>query len=334
MTEVPLYEFSGSGEHLVLKITKKGISSWEALEIISSNCGIPIKEIGYAGLKDKQAYATQYISINRKFEPNLKRLRDERLKIVERFYHKNKIKQGHLKGNRFFIRVKKLNKIDAKKIESAIVSIKKYGFPNFFGYQRFGKGGENAKKGQELCLSSRRRFNYKEEFFINSYQSQLFNSWLSKRVEISKIVAEFGERECALALGFSKEEIKLLKAQEHPFKLMSGEVCCHYPHGRLFSDDDTLELSRRFMEQKISPTGLLCGRKKEVASGRAGEIERLFLDENIPLQGGRRYAWVWPKDLEFCYKEEKAWGEFTLFLPRGSYATVVLEQIKRDALNL
>lgn len=332
VTEVPLYEFSNDGEHLILKIAKKGISSWEALGIISSNCGIPIKEIGYAGLKDKQAYTIQHISINRKFEPNLERLSDERLKVVERFYHKNKIKQGHLKGNKFFIRVKKLNPIDAKKVQSAVLGIKKYGIPNFFGYQRFGRDGENAKRGQELCKEGKKRFNYKDEFFINAYQSELFNAWLAKRIEISKIVDGFSDKECALALGFDRDDIAILKAQSHPFKLMKGEIYCHYPHGKLFTDEDILEQSRRFIEQKISPTGLLCGVKSEVASSRAGEIERDFLDGTIPLQGSRRYAWIWPEDLEFNYKEEEAWGEFSFFLPKGSYATVVLEQIKCDEI--
>jgi len=325
---VPLYDFSQEGEHLVLKIAKKGLSSWEALEIISSSTGIPIKEIGYAGLKDKQAYTIQHLSVNKKYEQNLENLKDERIKIIERFYHNNKIKQGHLKGNRFFIRVKKLNEVDAKKIESAVSSIKKYGLPNFFGYQRFGRDGENATRGKELCKSGRKRYNYKDEFFINAYQSLLFNEWLAKRIEVSKIVGSFSSDEASRALGLDKAMVKEMQESEHPFKLLGGDIFCHYPHGRLFSDDDLSALSKRFLEGSISPTGLLCGVKTEFSKGVAASFEEEFIDKNIPLQGSRRYAWIWAEDLEFVYRDSEAWGEFNFFLPKGSYATVLLEQIR------
>lgn len=328
VTEVPLYDFSGEGEHLVFKLAKKGLSTWEALQSISSSCHIPIRELGYAGLKDKQAYTIQHISVHKKYEPNLEHLSDERLKIVERCYHKNKLKTGHLKGNKFFIRVKKLNPVDAKKIESAVETIREYGFPNFFGFQRFGKDGDNAEKGKELAHKIKGRVNYKNEFFINAYQSQLFNTWLEKRIAISNIVTAFDKKEAMKALGFDEAVVNLLQSQKHPFKLLGGEIFCHYPHGRLFSDENTLEQSERFLQKEIAPTGLLYGKKSEFAEGLAGEIESAFVDTAIGLNGVRRYAWVWPEELTFTYKEEDAHGEFSFFLPKGCYATTLLEQIK------
>ncbi|MFW5990555.1 MAG: tRNA pseudouridine(13) synthase TruD, partial [Campylobacterales bacterium] len=163
VTEVPLYEFSGEGEHLVLKVAKRGLSTHELLNTLSSSAHIPIKEIGYAGLKDKQAYTIQHISLPKKYEKNLEYLSDENIKILERTLHKNKLKTGHLKGNHFFIRIKKLNPTDATKITSVIDSIRKYGFANYFGYQRFGRDGDNAKEGKIVAQNQRGRVNYKKE---------------------------------------------------------------------------------------------------------------------------------------------------------------------------
>ncbi len=332
VTEVPLYEFSGEGEHLVLKVAKRGLSTHELLNTLSSSAHIPIKEIGYAGLKDKQAYTIQHISLPKKYEKSLEYLSDENIKILERTLHKNKLKTGHLKGNHFFIRIKKLNPTDATKITSVIESIRKYGFANYFGYQRFGRDGDNAKEGKIVAQNQRGRVNYKKEFLINAYQSELFNNWLAKRVEISKIVNSMSAKEASEALMLESETIKLLGEQSHLFKLFAGDVMCHYPHGRLFGDDDVLELASRFEAKTISPTGLLCGKKCEFSKDKAWEVEKEYIDENIKLSGVRRYAWVWAENLEFTYKQSEAWGELSFYLPKGCYATTLLEQIKGGEL--
>jgi len=134
--EIPLYEFSGEGEHLVLLMRKKNLSTWDALSIIANHLGINAREIGYAGLKDKNAMTKQYISILKKHEQKLESFDHENIKFIDRTYHNNKIRLGHLKGNRFFIRLKKVTPTAAVKLSEALKQIKKNGMPNFFGYQR------------------------------------------------------------------------------------------------------------------------------------------------------------------------------------------------------
>ena len=106
--EIPLYEFSGNGEHLVMQIQKKGLSTSEALSILASATGAKVRDFGYAGLKDKEGMTTQYISIPAKFQSAISSFSNENIKILNATRHNNKLRIGHLKANHFFIRLKKV----------------------------------------------------------------------------------------------------------------------------------------------------------------------------------------------------------------------------------
>ena len=113
VSEIPLYPFSGEGEHLVLHVRKKDLTTWDMLQYISEVTGCKVRDFGYAGLKDKDGMTTQYISLHKSYEPKLANFTHDKIKILDKTYHNNKIRTGHLKGNRFFVRLKKVNPIDA-----------------------------------------------------------------------------------------------------------------------------------------------------------------------------------------------------------------------------
>lgn len=344
--EIPLYSFSGSGEHLILKIRKKGLSTNEMLNLLSENLHIKKSEIGYAGLKDKESLSTQYISINKKFIKDISKLELPNIKILDMTYHSNKIKLGHLKGNKFFICIKKLNAVNAKKISEICKILSSNGMPNYFGFQRFGKSMDNYKDGKSI-LEGKLKLKDKKlsKFLISSYQSYLFNLWLKKRIEISKIVESFSVNEACSMLKLEHKYLKELKSQEHFFKILIGDVMGHYPNGKMFyveSMDSTLDFTSlnikdynkdsnvnyasRFCNHLIAPTGLLYGNKILKARDLALEIEAEFIDEALKSEiGDRRFAWVFIEDLEFRYKQEIANGEFNFYLPKGSYASTFLE---------
>lgn len=327
--EIPLYEFSGEGEHLVLFVRKKGLSTLELVSILAKYLNIKNKDIGYAGLKDKHAMTKQYISLHKKYEEALESFSHESIKILSKTYHNNKIRIGHLKGNRFFIRLKKVNPTAAQKISEAIKNIEKFGMPNFFGYQRFGNDGDNHIIGEKIAKGEKKERNPKiKKLLISAYQSHLFNLWLSKRLEINMLVQNFKVNELEPLLNLPRDEIERLKKQTHPFKLLLGDLMEHYPHGRLFEYDLTDEDDTRFNNRDISVTGLLCGKKTKTASGFARTIEKDF-DEEILADGARRYAWVYPEDIEGRFKEVEAQYELNFTLPKGSYATVLIEEIAK-----
>ena len=331
--EIPLYEFSGEGEHLVLFVRKKNISTLELVSILAKYLGIQNKEIGYAGLKDKHAMTKQYMSIHKKHEEALENFEHPDVKIVSKTYHNNKIKIGHLKGNRFYIKVKKVNPTSAVKIDEALKKISDFGMPNFFGYQRFGTEGDNHIEGEKIAKGEKKERNPKiRKLLISAYQSHLFNLWLSRRLEINTLVKNFTAQELESILNMPNDEVAKLKSQTHPFKMISGDIMEHYPHGRLFDFDGSQDDVNRFLERNISVTGLLCGSKVKVSSGVAGTIEKDFNDE-INANGARRYAWVYPTEIEGRFNQIEAQYEMNFTLPKGSYATVLIEEIAKRKIN-
>lgn len=327
--EIPLYEFSGTGEHLVLHVRKKSLSTPEMISAITKYLGIKSKEIGYAGLKDKHAMTKQYISLHKKFEAKMDDFSHENIKILSKAYHDNKIRIGHLKGNRFFIKLKKVNPTSATKIDEAIKNIAAYGMPNFFGYQRFGNDGNNYIDGEKIAKGEKNERNVKiRKLLISSYQSHLFNLWLSRRLEINTLVHNFDVKELEPLLNIPKDELSKMKSQKHPFKLISGDIMEHYPHGRLFDYEGSEHDLERFNAKDISVTGLLCGKKSKIASDTARVIEKEF-DDEINADGTRRYAWVYPENIEGRFKQEEAQYELNFSLPKGSYATVLIEEIAK-----
>ncbi len=331
--ELPLYEFSGEGEHLILFVRKKNLSTNEMVGQIARYLGIKNRDIGYAGLKDKHAMTKQYISIHKKHEEAMDNFNFEGIKIVSKTYHNNKIRIGHLKGNRFYIKVKKVNPTSAIKIDEALKNIAEYGMPNYFGYQRFGNDGDNHILGEKLAKGEARERNPRvKKLLINAYQSHLFNLWLSRRLEINSLVSSFEPKELEGLLNMPNDVVKKMKEQKHPFKLMSGDLMEHYPKGKLFEYEATEHDIERFNSHDISVTGLLCGTKVKVAEGQAGEIEKPFNDE-INADGTRRFAWVYPTDIEGRFNKVEAQYEMNFTLPKGSYATVLIEEIAKKKIH-
>jgi len=331
--EIPLYEFSGEGEHLILLVRKKNLSTPEMIGHIARYLGIKNKEIGYAGLKDKHAMTKQYISLHKKYEEVLENFNADGIKIIEKTYHNNKLRIGHLKGNRFYIKIKKVNPTSGAKIDEALKNIGKAGIPNFFGYQRFGNDGDNHILGEKLAKGQAKERNPRvKKLLINAYQSHLFNLWLSRRLEINSLLSSFKAEELESLLNLPNNEVKKMKAQKHAFKLMSGDVMEHYPYGKLFEFEGDEEDLSRFNKRDISVTGLLCGKKVKMASNLAGEIEKDF-DDTINADGARRFAWVYPTDIEGRFNPIEAQYEMNFTLPKGSYATVLIEEIAKRKIN-
>ena len=327
VNEVPLYEFSNEGELLILKLRKKDLATWDDIEILANYLKCSTREFGYAGLKDKNAMTVQHISVHRKYEDALKSFTHENIKILETTYHNNKIKIGHLKGNNFFIRLKRVGLVEKQKIEEAFSKIAVFGMPNYFGFQRFGIDGENYKKGKQIVEGTLKERNRNlKQMFINAYQSYLFNAWLSKRIEISKLIEAFEPKEICEKLNLPLDEVKRAKKQPHPFKILTGDLLSHYPFGKIFIIDDLETESQKFFEKDRVPTGLLCGKRVKKSEGLAYEIEKDF-EVQMSEDGARRFAFVFPENLQSNYKEDKNHMELSFYLPKGSYATELIAEI-------
>jgi tRNA pseudouridine13 synthase len=107
----------------------------------------------------------------------------------------------------------------------------------------------------------------------------------------------------------------------------------HYPYGKLFGYESEEEVER-FNKHDISVSGLLSGKRATRATGLAAEIESKFDTIESGIDGARRYGWIFPEEVEGEYKENEAWFELHFTLPKGCYATVLIEEIaKREILS-
>lgn len=185
--ELPLGEFKGRGGFLILHIKKTEYTTWDMVAAFAGFLNIPATKIGYAGLKDKHATTTQYISIDAKHEQKLKKFKNKDIEILETFKHDKPIKMGDLKGNRFKIKLREITNIEAGQIEKIARKTSKNGLPNYFGFQRFGRDGDSLKQAKEIASGDLHIEDSKvHNFLVSIYQSDLFNKWLRDRVLLSR----------------------------------------------------------------------------------------------------------------------------------------------------
>jgi tRNA pseudouridine13 synthase len=108
--------------------------------------------------------------------------------------------------------------------------------------------------------------------------------------------------------------------------MLPGELMSHYPFGKIFIAEELDVESDKFYKKDRVPTGLLPGKRVKISEGLAQEFEKDF-DKKTFEDGARRFAWVFPDEIESNYKEDKNWFELSFTLPKGSYATQVISEI-------
>jgi len=152
VTEIPLYKPSGAGDHTYLYIEKQGIGSLEAAERIARALGRPRQAVGIAGLKDAQAVTRQWMSIERADSEQAARLHVPGITVLAVSRHRNKLKIGHLVGNRFEVRIRGCRAGSRELAERILRLLAERGVPNWFDRQRFGRRGDNHILGRALVL--------------------------------------------------------------------------------------------------------------------------------------------------------------------------------------
>ncbi|MFK2822928.1 tRNA pseudouridine(13) synthase TruD [Arcobacter sp. YIC-80] len=299
--EIPL-RFSNSGNFIILKVKKVNLDTWDLIETFAKYLNIYTNEIGYAGLKDKKATTTQYISIPKKYLKKIQTFRSNKIQILETILHNKKLNIGDLKGNRFRINLHNTSLEDLNHIQRRLKKISKEGLLNYFGYQRFGRDvEENLRKAKELIEGEKIIKDRKlSKMLIMAYQSNFFNSWLVNRTKTSKT----------------------------NFDLINGDVFLDIKKQKYITPKIiTKTIEDSFSIKNIVPTGLLPGRKVFRAIGEARAIEEKFDDTYIQDKGYRREAIIFPKDVICKFSNDKNICTLEFSLSKGSYATVLVEYL-------
>lgn len=313
VTELPSYLPSGSGAHAYAFVEKRGLTTMEVVAALA-RLGVPRNAVGFAGQKDKYAIARQWFSAPARHADALAGLDDvEGVIVLETSLHGNKLGLGHLRGNRFKVRVREPRGDWRDCAERVLERIRETGLPNYFGPQRFGRFNTNAADGLRLIGGENppgagdRRM---RRFYMSALQSHLFNLLLAERMRRGLFAA-----------------------------LVEGDRAQRHDSGGMFVVDDPVAETERARRLEISAVLPLFGRKARASAGAAGELERRTLaefgleaDAFRGAQGARRISRVRVDDAAIMTYEDGYGVDFTL--PKGAYATSLMrELVKGDEVG-
>lgn len=356
--ELP-YAPSGAGDHVFVRIEKRGLTSPMAAQRLARALGVRDRDIGIAGMKDRHAVTRQWMSLPPPVTPEqaLAIVADDSLRILEAQRHNHKLRTGHVRANRFVLRVRGIAPGAADHARAVLAALAQPpGAPNWYGEQRFGRDGDNAARGRALVTGEptpgrdpgsetpggepagspgppgpargrpRGHDRRLDRLMVSALQSQLFNDWLVAR----------------LADGLYRTVI-------------AGDLL-HKRGGGMFACDDPATDQPRLLAGELVITGPMFGdRMRAPADGSPAAareaailahhgLERgAFARVHAIAEGTRRDATIEVADVsvrtlagttgEVDDAGEAGEGstlEVAFTLPGGAYATTVMREIMKD----
>ncbi|MBS0190457.1 MAG: tRNA pseudouridine(13) synthase TruD [Phycisphaerales bacterium] len=387
--EIPAYSPGGTGEHLYLFVEKRNLSTLEAVRVLADHFGVESEAIGFAGMKDRVAITRQLFSVHipKKKPEDFPSLDHERLKIEWADLHTNKLRTGHLTGNRFSIRIRGVSFARVREASAILNRLTERGVPNRFGPQRFGRAGNNHLIGRALfrndfegaieeMLAPQARTTEAHEQAKEFYRKGDFGSALgclprSSHPErhVLRSLAK-GERPSRAVKTLDRSALKFFLSafQSAVFnlvleerlragsfdRLLEGDVAMKHENRACFDVDAAVAgdaaTAERLRSFEISPSGPMWSAGMRRAGGEPGQIELRCLEKlgvseadlsafdsraGRMIEGARR-----PLRVPVAYPEIDAGadehGEYVRVafdLPRGAFATVVLEEIMKTGLR-
>jgi tRNA pseudouridine13 synthase len=185
VSEQLAFELSGEGEHCFLHLQKRELNSMDLLRRVSELSSVPLRDIGYSGLKDRNAVTQQWVSVGMagRVEPDweaLEALGDVQVLAVDR--HLRKLRRGVHRANRFTLVLRQLTG-DAAQLEQHLQLLRATGAPNYFGEQRFGRNGSTLEQARRWMRGGRRISREKRSLYYSALRAYVFNRMLALRVE-------------------------------------------------------------------------------------------------------------------------------------------------------
>lgn len=317
--EAPRYVPSGHGEHLYLWVEKRGLPTEAVVQRLRRALGVPASAVGAAGKKDAHALTRQWLSVHTAADPDPAGLGDARWRVLAASRHRNKLRPGHLAGNRFTVVVREAHRHAGA--DAHLAALARAGFPSYFGPQRLGSGLANALDGRRLLQGARlsRRDLERTRFAVNAYQAALFNALVAQRLTV------LGSLET----------------------LLPGDLAVLHRNGAAFAvPEDELPATRtRAAAHEVSPSAPLFGTHVPLAEGTPGAWERDLLareglgadafrlgTRRLSPKGERRAVRAFAEGLAWDWLEEAPAPalRLTFTLAPGVYATSLLREVMRN----
>lgn len=306
--ERPSFVPSGSGQHLLVRVRKRGVDTQWAARRLAQAAGIAPAAVGYAGLKDRHAVAEQWFSLDLGGVGRSANLSDlpASVEVLESFLHDRKLRIGALEANRFEIRIADLRVEHPQALEARLRTLAELGVPNYFGAQRFGRQQSNLRLAERMLVDGdRAKRRADRSFAYSAARSFLFNAVLARRV-----------------------------MERSWDRLMAGDLANLDGRNGYFPVEQVdADLQRRLRKQEIHPTGPLWGEGELQTRGRPGRIESEVCAahafaaalEDHGLESARRPLRLAVRDLAWSIDADALLLSFAL--RAGGYATAVLREI-------
>jgi len=314
--EIPLYDPADQGDHIYVRLSREGHNTRDLVRNLAGCFGLRDVDVGCAGQKDKNARVTQTFSLYLPgITPDRAAARIEAalpVRVLWARRHQNKLRTGHLLGNRFSLVLTEPHEDGPARARAIIRALQDRGLPNFYGVQRFGVDGDNALRGREVLMGRGPRQRWLRRFLLSAYQAELFNAWLAER----------------MARGWFD-------------RLLTGDLAKKLDTGGLFEVTDPDLEQPRMDARTITYTGPIYGMKMRRAGGEAGDLEREIQERfevtghmlgRARLEGSRRPARLFLSDIEMTVREPGLVFEFSL--PKGAYATTVMRELMKVESDL
>ncbi len=307
--ELPAFEATGEGEHLLLDIRKRGANTVHVARVLAQWAGLPEMAVSYAGMKDRHAVTTQRFSVHlpKRTAPDVAALASDEIQVISATWHNRKLQRGALAGNRFKLVLRGVQ-ADHDRVGERLQQIARRGLPNWFGEQRFGRDGGNVPAALAM-FGGRRMRRDQRSLLLSAARSALFNRVLAARVEQG--------------------------SWDQP---VDGEVWMLDGSRSVFGPEAYSEvLAERLARFDIHPSGPLWGAGELRSSGELAALEQAALadEESLALRAGleaeglkqeRRALRLRPALMQHQWLEDDAL-ELAFALPPGCYATAVLHEL-------
>ena len=286
------WELCGDGEHDYLWLQKTSANTEWVARQLARHAGVPARDVGYSGLKDRHAVTTQWYSVPRWHTPDWSQLEIEGVRVLDVQRHARKLRRGAHKANAFRIVLRDVEAAPyTAALDERLGRIRLEGVPNYFGEQRFGRDGGNVGLA-EAWAGGKRLARHKRGLAISTIRALLFNEQLDARVRAGTWN-----------------------------RLLPGEKANLEGTGSVFDVDEVDDvLEARAAALDIHPTGVLAGEGTELGP----DAWRAALDK-ARVEAASRSLRLVVRDLDWSLETDAVTVSFKL--GRGAFATSVLREI-------
>ncbi len=307
--ELALYPSSGEGTHLFVTIEKRGLTTQDAIRDIARQLGIAPRAIGYAGQKDAQGITRQRLSIEHVDVARIQALRHGRLRVLGVERHGNKLKLGHLAGNRFAVKVRGMPSERVGDARAIVDRLSRSGVPNYFGPQRFGLRGDSWSVGRALlhgdfeealavfagrvsALDRGAVLKARSLFDAGEYE-RAAKSWPRGFRDSLRAVGTMARtrdaRRAVMTIDRNRLRFLVSSYQSYLFngvlaerlssfdRVLQGDLAHKEDNGAIFLVEDVALESPRAERFEISPTGPLFGKRMSAPAEEPARIEATVL---------------------------------------------------------